>query len=53
VHALVATPAAIIGNGIVVGEVYLAPNGCDGATFPSAAVANSEVEALWRGGNAL
>jgi hypothetical protein len=53
VRALVATPAAIIGNGIVIGEVYLAPNGCGGVTFPSVPVANSEVEAFWRGGNAL
>ena len=52
-QALVGTPAAIVGNGIVVGEVYLAPNGCGGVSFPRAPVANSEVEAFWRGGNSL
>ena len=52
-QALVGTPAAIIGNGMIIGEVYLAPNGCGGVSFPQAPLVNSEVEAFWRGGNSL
>lgn len=44
---------AIIGSGIVFGEVNLAPNGCGGTSFPAVPVDNSEVEAFWRGGNSL
>ena len=53
IQALVGTPAAIIGNGMIIGEVYLAPNGCGGASFPQAPLASSQVEAFWRGGNSL
>lgn len=51
--ALTATPPAIIGNGIVFGEVNLAQNGCGGPSSPGAPVFNTEVEAFWFGGNHL
>jgi hypothetical protein len=52
-RSLVDTPAAIIGNGIIIGEVNLAPNGCGGTSFPAVPIANSEIEAYWRRGNSL
>jgi len=51
--ALVASPPAIVGNGMVIGEVNLAPNGCGSPAFPAAPAGNGEIEAYWRNGNAL
>jgi len=51
--ALAGRLPAIIGNGIVFGEVELAPSGCGGSSFPSVPIDNTEVEAFWRGGNSL
>jgi hypothetical protein len=51
--ALVASPPAIVGNGMVIGEVNLAPNGCGSPAFPAAPSGNGEIEAYWRNGNAL
>ena len=50
---LTATPPAIVGNGMVVGEVELAPNGCGGPSSPGAGIFNTEVEAFWSSGNHL
>jgi len=51
--ALVASPPAIVGNGMVIGEVNFAPNGCGSPAFPAAPAGNGEIEAYWRNGNAL
>jgi len=50
---LTATPPAIVGNGMVFGEVELAPNGCGGPSSPGAPFFNTEVEAFWSSGNHL
>lgn len=52
-HALVASPPAIVGNGMVIGEVNFAPDGCGSPAFPAAPAGNGEIEAYWRNGNAL
>jgi hypothetical protein len=50
---LAATPPAIVGNGMVFGEVERAPNGCGGPSSPGAPFFNTEVEAFWSSGNHL
>ena len=50
---LTATPPAIVGNGMVFGEVQLALNGCGGPSSPDAGIFNTEVEAFWSSGNHL
>ncbi len=52
-RALTAAPPAIVGNGMLYGDVHLASNGCGGPAAPGAPVFNAEIEAFWASGNHL
>jgi hypothetical protein len=51
--ALGETPAQLVGNGLLVGDVSLTTNGCGSVSAPGSPAYNSQYEAFWRGGNYL